>query len=141
MREYLKKILILLFFFNVATAYGASKCKPEYEVPKIPSIISSDEKLKNPVYVFYDSSLSMTGFTRSQDEETNLFRPIINELQQISQSLGTETIYNTFGSRFETIDENRASLVTTESFYTCTQSAQACVKKDKKKATYVLTSG
>jgi len=141
MREHFKKLLILFIFISITSAYSSNKCKPEYQTPEIPTIVSSDEKLKNPVYVFYDSSLSMTGFTRSQDEETNIFRPIINELQQISQSLGTETIYNTFGSRFETIDENRASLVTTESFYTCTQSAQACVKKDKKNDIHKVLNG
>ena len=73
----------------------------------------------------------MSGFTKSQTEEVNLFGPIINSLQQASQSLGTETSYNTFGSRFQTIDENRASLVTTQEFHKCTQSAQACVEKDR----------
>jgi len=56
---------------------------------------------------------------------------VINSLQKASQSLGTETSYNTFGSRFQTIDENRASLVTTQEFYKCTQAAQACAQKDR----------
>ena len=52
----------------------------------------------------------MSGFTKSQTDELNLYGPVINSLQKASQSLGTETSYNTFGSRFQTIDENRASL-------------------------------
>ena len=100
-------------------------------MPDIPLISEENENTKNKVYVWYDASLSMTGFTKSQSEGINLFGPLINELQRASQSLGTETSYNTFGSRFETIDEDRASLVTTAAFYTCTQSAQACASKDR----------
>ena len=100
-------------------------------MPEIPLVSEENENLKNKVYVWYDASLSMSGFTKSQSEGVNLFGPLVNELQRASQSLGTETSYNTFGSRFETINEDRASLVTTAAFYTCTQSAQACASKDR----------
>ena len=125
-------LVLLLYILFFGSVNSADNCRPEFQAPEIPTTISNNENLKNKVYVFYDGSLSMAGFTSSQADEINLFRPMINDLQQISQSLGTETVYNTFGSRFETIDENRASLVTTEEFYKCTQAAQTCVKRDKK---------
>ena len=126
------KISLILFFFwsTIINSYAA--CLPTgFIQPDIPLNKSVNEDLKDKVHVWYDASLSMSGFTKSQSEEVNLFGPILNSLQQASQSLGTETSYNTFGSRFQTIDENRASLVTTQEFYKCTQSAQACVKKDR----------
>ena len=126
------KITLIIFFFwsTIVNSYAA--CLPTgFKQPDIPINTSVNENLKEKVHVWYDASLSMSGFTKSQSEEVNLFGPILNSLQQASQSLGTETSYNTFGSRFQTIDENRASLVTTQEFYKCTQSAQACVKKDR----------
>ena len=127
-----RKIILIIFFFwsNIVNSYAA--CLPTgFKQPDIPLNTSVNEDLKDKVHVWYDASLSMSGFTKSQSDEVNLFGPILNSLQQASQSLGTETSYNTFGSRFQTIDENRASLVTTQEFYKCTQSAQACVKKDR----------
>ena len=126
------KIVLIIFFFwsTIVNSYAA--CLPTgFKQPDIPLNTSVNEDLKDKVHVWYDASLSMSGFTKSQSDEVNLFGPILNSLQQASQSLGTETSYNTFGSRFQTIDENRASLVTTQEFYKCTQSAQACVKKDR----------
>ena len=141
MTKKISKLLLLLYILSFGLANSAENCRPEFQAPEIPMIISNNENSKNTVYVFYDGSLSMTGFTKSQPDETNLFRPINNDLQQISQSLGTETIYNTFGSRFETIDENRASIVTTEEFYKCTQSAQTCVARDKNNDLHKVLNG
>ena len=126
------KISLIVFFFLSTIVNSYAACLPtDFKQPNIPINTSVNESLKDKVHVWYDASLSMSGFTKSQSEEVNLFGPILNSLQQASQSLGTETSYNTFGSRFQTIDENRASLVTTQEFYKCTQSAQACVKKDR----------
>ena len=128
----LSKILLIASFFWSTIVNSNAACLPtNFKQPDIPINTSINEDLKDKVHVWYDASLSMSGFTKSQSEEVNLFGPILNSLQQASQSLGTETSYNTFGSRFQTIDENRASLVTTQEFYKCTQSAQACVKKDR----------
>ena len=131
MAQFSKFTLIIIFFWStIVNSYAA--CLPTgFKQPDIPINTSVNENLKDKVHVWYDASLSMSGFTKSQSEEVNLFGPILNSLQQASQSLGTETSYNTFGSRFQTIDENRASLVTTQEFYKCDQSAQACVKKDR----------
>ena len=131
MNKFSKTVLIIFFFWStIVKSYAA--CLPTgFKQPDIPLNTSVNENLKDKVHVWYDASLSMSGFTKSQSDEVNLFGPILNSLQQASQSLGTETSYNTFGSRFQTIDENRASLVTTQEFYKCTQSAQACVKKDR----------
>lgn len=126
------KITLIIFFFSCTIVNSYAACLPTgFKQPDIPINTSVNENLKDKVHVWYDASLSMSGFTKSQSEEVNLFGPILNSLQQASQSLGTETSYNTFGSRFQTIDENRASLVTTQEFYKCDQSAQACVKKDR----------
>jgi hypothetical protein len=131
MMKFNRIVLIFLFFLStIVNSYAA--CLPtDFKQPNIPIKSSPNENLKDKVHVWYDASLSMSGFTKSQPEEVNLFGPILNSLQQASQSLGTETSYNTFGSRFQTIDENRASLVTTQEFYKCTQSAQTCVTKDR----------
>ena len=130
MSKYIKYIYVLIFFFStISNSYAA--CQPKFTLPEFPINNSSNQDLKNKVYVWYDASLSMSGFTKSQTDEINLYGPVINSLQKASQSLGTETSYNTFGSRFQTIDENRASLVTTQEFYKCTQSAQACAQKDR----------
>jgi hypothetical protein len=131
MTKFYKINLIFLFFFSFITNIYSACLPTEFKSPNIPINSSVSENQKDKVHVWYDASLSMSGFTKSQTEEVNLFGPIINSLQQASQSLGTETSYNTFGSRFQTIDENRASLVTTQEFYKCTQSAQACVEKDR----------
>ena len=131
MIKFNKLVLIFLFFLStIVNSYAA--CLPsDFKQSNIPINTTTNESLKGKVHVFYDASLSMSGFTKSQPDEVNLYGTILNNLQQVSQSLGTETIYNTFGSRFETIDENRASLVTTQKFYTCTQSAQNCAVKDR----------
>ena len=130
MSKYIKYIYVLIFFFStISNSYAA--CQPKFTLPEFPINNSGNQDLKNKVYVWYDASLSMSGFTKSQTDEINLYGPVINSLQKASQSLGTETSYNTFGSRFQTIDENRASLVTTQEFYKCTQSAQACAQKDR----------
>jgi CRISPR/Cas system CMR-associated protein Cmr5 small subunit len=130
MSKYIKYIYVLIFFFST-TSNSYAACQPKFTLPEFPINNSSNQDLKNKVYVWYDASLSMSGFTKSQTDEINLYGPVINSLQKASQSLGTETSYNTFGSRFQTIDENRASLVTTQEFYKCTQSAQACAQKDR----------
>jgi len=128
----LSKIILIIYFFLATIVNSYAACLPTgFKQPDIPINTSVNENIKDKVHVWYDASLSMSGFTKSQSEEVNLFGPILNSLQQASQSLGTETSYNTFGSRFQTIDENRASLVTTQEFYKCDQSAQACVKKDR----------
>ena len=93
-------------------------------MPEIPLVSEENENLKIKFMFGMMLHWVMSGFTKSQSEGVNLFGPLVNELQRASQSLGTETSYNTFGSRFETINEDRASLVTTAAF-TCTQSAQA----------------
>ena len=131
MMKFNRIFLIFLFFCStIVNSYAA--CLPtDFKQPNIPIKLSPNEGLKDKVHVWYDDSLGMSGFTKSQPEEVNLFGPILNSLQQAAQSLGTETSYNTFGSRFQTIDENRASLVTTQEFYKCTQSAQTCVAKDR----------
>ena len=130
MSKYIKYIYVLIFFFStISNSYAA--CQPKFILPEFPINNSGNEDLKNKVYVWYDASLSMSGFTKSQTDEINLYGPVINSLQKASESLGTETSYNTFGSRFQTIDENRASLVTTQEFYKCTQSAQDCAQKDR----------
>ena len=126
-----KIVLIASFFWSTIVNSNAACLPTNFKQPDIPINTSINEDLKDKVHVWYDASLSMSGFTKSQSEEVNLFGPILNSLQQASQSLGTETSYNTFGSRFQTIDENRASLVTTQEFYKCTQSAQACAQKDR----------
>jgi len=109
MIKFSKIAFVFIFFFSsIVNSYAA--CLPtDFKQPNIPINTSVNENLKDKVYVFYDASLSMGGFTKSQPDEVNLFGPILNSLQQASQSLGTETSYNTFGSRFETIDENRPS--------------------------------
>ena len=104
---------LFVFIFLIFTTNAFSVCEPEFKMPDIPLISEENENTKNKVYVWYDASLSMTGFTKSQSEGVNLFGPLVNELQRASQSLGTETLYNTFGSILSPALPSTRSLIVT----------------------------
>ena len=67
------KISLIVFFFLSTIVNSYAACLPtDFKQPNIPINTSVNEDLKDKVHVWYDASLSMSGFTKSQSEEVNL---------------------------------------------------------------------
>ena len=68
----------------------------------------------------------MQGFVKDQAGQKNLYRDVIDDLQQISENVGNKTYYHRFGSKVEPIKENEIAGVTKLSFYVCKDSQAKC---------------
>ncbi len=119
------KVIFLLFFLLLYSNYASADCKPDFNLPS-ETIISKNSEKKNPVFVFFDGSLSMQGFVKDQAGQKNLYRDVIDDLQQISENVGNKTYYHRFGSKVEPIKENEIAGVTKSSFYVCKDSQAKC---------------
>ena len=71
-------VLIFLFFLSTMVNSYAACLPTDFKQPNIPIKSSPNEGLKDKVHVWYDASLSMSGFTKSQPEEVNLLSHHIN---------------------------------------------------------------
>ena len=141
--------ITLISNFTVAK----EKCSPEYSLPEA-QINSSQENSDdaNPVFVYFDGSLSMKGFVVDQPGQKNLYVSIIDDLQQIAENVGSKTYYHKFGSKVAPIKENEIAMVIKEGFYTCAGNVQECdnqhtaidlpfkAAKANLDATYIITT-
>ena len=124
-------IAFLLVFFTSANAKDS--CYPEFEIPK--SIMSSqslEESVDKSVFIYFDQSLSMQGYTKDQPGQNNLYVNVIDDLQQIAENIGSKTYYHSFGKTITPIAENKISQVIKPGFYECTDAASECNNQESK---------
>ncbi len=115
-------IFFLFFFVNLQ----AKECRPEFEIKKSSGIATVTDTEKNSVFVYFDGSLSMQGYVKDQPGLKNLYVNVIDDLQQISENVGSKTYYHRFGSRIEPIKENAIANVIKPSFYVCKDTVAKC---------------
>lgn len=122
-------IIFLIFIILFSFTYLESKelCTPDFELdtPTI-NVTPLNNTDKNPVYVLIDGSLSMQGFVNPSDQDTNLYVEVIDDLQQIAETIGNETYYLRFGRFVKSIGESEAARATDPSFYTCPHDPENC---------------
>ena len=144
---------LIAFIFLVEAVNAKELCQPELDLAtysETEAETSSAEK--NPVFVYFDGSLSMQGYVKDQPGQKNLYRDVVDDLQQISENVGNKTFYHRFGSKVEPIKENEIAKVTKPGFYICTDSQAKCnnqetrlelpfkAAKANKDATYVIVT-
>ena len=121
----------LLVFYTPANAKDA--CYPEFEISNsIISTQSNEDSGDKSVFIYFDQSLSMQGFTKDQPGQNNLYVNVIDDLQQIAENVGTKTYYHSFGKIIKPIKENKISQVIKPGFYECTSSASECNNQESK---------
>jgi hypothetical protein len=109
-------------------------CAPEFNLAKPTSIIQQENKdsTDKSVFIYFDQSLSMQGYTKNQPGHNNLYVNVIDDLQQIAENVGSKTYYHSFGKSIVPIKENKISQVIKPSFYECTGSAADCNNQESK---------
>ena len=109
----IKKINTLFINFLIFTVlfpftYLESKetCIPDFvlDAPTI-NVTPLNDTDKNSVYVLFDGSLSMQGFVNPSDQDTNLYVEVMDDLQQIAETIGNEITYLRFGRFVKTISD------------------------------------
>ncbi len=127
----MKKILSITFILFTAifaiSAQSAQKCEPEFKLIKSSLNQNISNKVeKGEVFVFFDQSTTMQGFTIDQPGQENLYVNIVDDLQQVAENIGSKTIYQNFGSGINPMSDREVAKVKTPKFYECTDSAVAC---------------
>tara|TARA_B100001093_G_scaffold70665_1_gene61184 strand:+ start:1731 stop:3104 length:1374 start_codon:yes stop_codon:yes gene_type:complete len=143
---------LVIFYFFLNPVIAKSLCQPDLNLPKYPDEVTETTSEKDPVFVYFDGSLSMQGYTKDQPGQKNLYRDVIDDLQQISENVGNKTFYHKFGSKVEPIKENEIAKATKPGFYICKDSQAKCnnqetrlelpfkAAKANKDATYVIVT-
>ncbi len=122
---------IFLVFFTPANAKEA--CYPEFEISKSAFSSQSTENSEDKsVFIYFDQSLSMQGYTKDQPGQNNLYVNVIDDLQQIAENVGSKTYYHSFGKTIKPIKENKISQVIKPGFYECTGAASECNNQESK---------
>ena len=93
-KRFLAYFFFVIFFFNIAVAKDL--CQPDLNLPTYSDEDTESSSDKNPVFVYFDGSLSMQGYTKDQPGQNNLYRDVIDDLQQISENVGNKTFYHKF---------------------------------------------
>lgn len=128
------KIIAVLGVFTFLTVEAKENCTPELKLAQPSSIAQStntDSDTKS-VFIYFDQSLSMQGYTKDQPGQNNLYVNVIDDLQQIAENVGSKTYYHSFGKAIVPIKENKISQVIKPSFYDCTSSAADCNNQESK---------
>ena len=143
---------LFIFSFFLSSVNAKDLCQPDLNLPTYSDEDTETSSDKNPVFVYFDGSLSMQGYTKDQPGQKNLYRDVIDDLQQISENVGNKTFYHKFGSKVEPIKENEIAKVTKPGFYICSDSQAKCnnqetrlelpfkAAKANKDATYVIVT-
>jgi hypothetical protein len=145
--------LIFSILFSFTYLQSKELCIPDFELDtptvNVTPLIDAD---KNPVYVLFDGSLSMKGFVNPSNQDTNLYVEVIDDLQQIAETIGNETHYLRFGRFVKSITESEAARATDPSFYTCPHNPANCDNQEtrldeaikttqlNKDATYIIVT-
>ena len=119
--------LFLYVTFLSSVANGKEQCSPEYSLPESQiNSIQEDSSDENPVFVYFDGSLSMKGFVVDQPGQKNLYVSVIDDLQQIAENVGSKTYYHKFGNKVAPIKENEIARVIKPTFYECKDAVAKC---------------
>ncbi len=141
-----------VFSFFLSSVNAKESCQPDLNLPTYSDEVTETTSEKDPVFVYFDGSLSMQGYTKDQPGQKNLYRDVIDDLQQISENVGNKTFYHKFGSKVEPIKENEIAKATKPGFYICKDSQAKCnnqetrlelpfkAAKANKDATYVIVT-
>ena len=133
MHSNILKILAILIIFTFSIVEAKDNCAPEFNLAKPTSIIQQENNnTDKSVFIYFDQSLSMQGYTKNQPGHNNLYVNVIDDLQQIAENVGSKTYYHSFGKSIVPIKENKISQVIKPSFYVCTNSAAACNNQESK---------
>ena len=126
--------LSCLFFLIFTTSHADNDCLPSFELAEFPVISKIDENQTSdkPVFIYFDQSLSMQGYTKDQSGINNLYVNVIDDLQQIAENVGNKTYYHSFGKSIKPIKENKISQVIKPIFYDCTDAASECNNQESK---------
>lgn len=134
MKKIFAQISILLITLLITSVHGAEKCEPEFEINK--STLSqkneNSSSEKGEVFVFFDQSKTMQGFTIDQPGRENLYVNIVDDIQQISENIGSDIIYQNFGTEINPMEDRDVSKVKTKKFYECSGSSVACDNQSSK---------
>ena len=127
-------ILVILMISTFSIVEARENCAPEFNLSKPTSIIQQENKdnTDKSVFIYFDQSLSMQGYTKNQPGHNNLYVNVIDDLQQIAENVGSKTYYHSFGKSIVPIKENKISQVIKPSFYECTGSAADCNNQESK---------
>ena len=124
----LKKIAICILFMSFSTVQSEELCPPAFKQPEFQSESTTQKQNgdENPVFVYFDGSLSMKGFVVDQPGQKNLYVSVIDDLQQIAENVGDKTYYHKFGNEVHAIKGTEAAKATKKSFYECKSSVAKC---------------
>ena len=134
MQSNILTILVILMISTFSTVEARENCAPEFNLSKPTSIIQQEngDNTDKSVFIYFDQSLSMQGYTKNQPGHNNLYVNVIDDLQQIAENVGSKTYYHSFGKSIVPIKENKISQVIKPSFYECTGSAADCNNQESK---------
>jgi len=134
MQSNILTILVILMISTFSTVEARENCAPEFNLSKPTSIIQQEngDNTDKSVFIYFDQSLSMQGYTKNQPGHNNLYVNVIDDLQQIAENVGSKTYYHSFGKSIVPIKENKISQVIKPSFYDCTGSAADCNNQESK---------
>lgn len=124
----LSKVALFILLMSLTTVQSKELCPPGIPKPESQpkSTTEKQNSKENPVFVYFDGSLSMKGFVVDQPGQKNLYRSIIDDLQQIAENVGAKTYYHKFGNEVHAIKGTEAAKATRESFYECDKSVAEC---------------
>ena len=126
-------ILVILMISTFSAVEAKDNCAPEFNLATPSSIIKQENNNNDKsVFIYFDQSLSMQGYTKNQPGHNNLYVNVIDDLQQIAENVGSKTYYHSFGKSIVPIKENKISQVIKPSFYECTSSASDCNNQESK---------
>ena len=134
MKKILTNISIILITLFITSVQSSEKCSPEFEMNKSKFIQNNENNSaeKSEVFVFFDQSKTMQGFTIDQPGQENLFVNIVDDIQQISENIGSNIIYQKFGTEINPMEDRDVSKVKTKKFYECSGSSVACDNQSSK---------
>ena len=134
MKSNILTILVILIISTFSIVEARDNCAPEFDLAKPTSIIQQEntDSTDKSVFIYFDQSLSMQGYTKNQPGHNNLYVNVIDDLQQIAENVGSKTYYHSFGKSIVPIKENKISQVIKPSFYECTGSAADCNNQESK---------
>ena len=133
MKKIFGSILMAFFLVFFTPVNAKDSCYPEFEISK--STISSqstEDSGDKSVFIYFDQSLSMQGYTKDQPGQNNLYVNVIDDLQQIAENVGSKTYYHSFGKSIKPIKENKIAQVIRPGFYECTGAASECNNQESK---------
>ena len=133
-KKILTKILIILTFSSFCGLQAIEPCAPEFELTKgkINEISESDSSDKGEVFVFFDQTTSMGGFVMDQPDQENFYVKIVDDIQQLAENIGSNAIYQSFGTGINPMTDREVSRVKTPDFYKCRDTAVQCSNQTSK---------